>query len=263
VTYRIIRPDHSIRWIRSQAFPVFEADGTFQRIAGIAEDITERVRYESQLKRLSQRLVTVLDNERIRIARELHDQVGQQLTGLSLSLAVIQAQCAPDHPAVPRLDDATELISTIIERIRLIITDLRPLVLDDMGLAAGLRWYCEKFTRRTTIPVTLNLPQTEVSFTPMIANAFYQIAQEALMNVAKHAAATHAWITLEVDPKQLKLTIGDDGRGFDAQTLRDSDYDGCWGLQIMQERTEGIVGSRLYVDSQPGEGTRITVRMQL
>ena len=263
VVHRVVRPDHTIRWVRSRAFPVYDEAGTFHRVAGIAEDITEQVRYENQLKRLSQRLMTVLDNERARIARELHDQVGQQLTGLGLNLAVVQAQCSPDHPSFAVLEDSADLISSIIECLRLIIADLRPLVLDDMGLAAGLRWYCEKFTRRTSIPVTLTLPPEQTSLTPTIDNTFYQIAQEALINIAKHAGATQVWITLAFDHNQVTMTIRDDGMGFDAAAVLGGSSAGSWGLKIMQERIRGLVGAYLWIESAPGQGTQVRVEVQL
>lgn len=184
--YRIIRPDRKIRWIRSQAFPVFDTHGTLRRIAEVASDITDRVRYENQLKRLSQRLVTVLDNERARIARELHDQVGQQLTGLGINLSVVAMQCTQDNQAVPLLKESTELTSQIIERIRFIIADLRPFVLDDMGLAAGLGWYCQSFAQRTGTVVHFNEAVDSTRLSPETNNTLYQIAQETLTNIAKH-----------------------------------------------------------------------------
>jgi len=257
ITYRVVRPDQTMRWVRSRAFPVSNDEGMRYRIAGIAEDVTDQVQYQSQLRRLSQRLVNTLDDERARIARELHDQVGQQLTGLSINLAVIEQQS--DAAISHLIDDATDLISSIIERIRLIIADLRPLALDDMGLGAGLRWYCEKFTRRTGIPVNLSLPQENLTFTPTIDNTFYQIAQEALTNIAKHAAASQVWITVAVEDNDLKMTINDNGKGFDIQTWLAGEQAGSWGLQIMRERIQALPGSHLHIDSQPGQGTTIQI----
>jgi two-component system, NarL family, sensor histidine kinase UhpB len=267
VTYRVVHPDNTVRWVRSRAFPVRDENGSIHRVAGFAEDITDQVRYESQLKRLSQRLVTVLDTERARIARELHDQIGQQLTGLSLNLAVVQAQCGEAHPAYAVLDDSTELISGIIERVRLIIADLRPLVLDDMGLVAGLRWYCEKFTRRTGIRVVLEgawdtlTGSTEHNAT--VNNTLYQIAQEALTNIAKHAHASHAWIDLSIDHNQLTMTVRDNGKGFDPQPVMEGSTAGSWGIQIMQERMRALVGSNLRIESEHGKGSRIIAEVQL
>lgn len=261
--YRIIRPDHKIRWIRSQTFPVFDTHGTLSRIAGAASDITEQVRYENQLKRLSQRLVAVLDNERARIARELHDQVGQQLTGLGINLSVVEMQCTQDNRAIPLLKESTELISQIIERIRFIIADLRPFVLDDMGLVAGLRWYCQTFTRRTGIVVDFNNTLESTQLSPETNNTLFQIAQETLTNVAKHAQATQVWITLELTGNQLTMKIRDNGTGFDMQSVLAGNSVGHWGIQIMHERIQALVGASLHVTSTPGEGTMVLVEVQL
>ncbi len=261
--YRIIRPDHKIRWIRSRTFPVFDTHGILSRIAGVASDITEQVRYENQLKRLSQRLVTVLDNERARIARELHDQVGQQLTGLGINLSVVAMQCTQDNQAIPLLKESTELTSQIIERIRYIIADLRPFVLDDMGLAAGLGWYCQSFARRTGIVVHFNDATESTQLSPETNNTLYQIAQETLTNVAKHAQATQVWITLELTGNQLKMYIRDDGTGFDVQSVMAGNSVGHWGIQIMHERVQALVGASLHIKSTPGEGAMVLVEVQL
>lgn len=263
VIYRVVRPDQVIRWVRSRAFPVFDATPTHRRIAGITEDITERVRYQNQLRRLSRRLVTMLDDERARIARELHDQIGQQLTGLGINLAIIEAQCEADHPALPVIGESSELISTIIERIRAIISNLRPLILDDMGLVAGLRWYCEKYTRRTGIVVVLDDALTTPPVNPHVDNTFYQIAQEALTNVARHAEATIVHIALSSDERRLTMRISDNGKGFDTATLPHQHHTESWGLQIMQERIQGLASGRLRIESAAGQGTLIIAEVQL
>lgn len=261
--YRIIRPDRKIRWIRSQAFPVFDTHGTLRRIAEVASDITDRVRYENQLKRLSQRLVTVLDNERARIARELHDQVGQQLTGLGINLSVVAMQCTQDNQAVPLLKESTELTSQIIERIRFIIADLRPFVLDDMGLAAGLGWYCQSFAQRTGTVVHFNDAVDSTRLSPETNNTLYQIAQETLTNIAKHAQATQVWVTLERTGNQFRMNIRDNGTGFDVQSVMAGNSIGHWGIQIMHERVQALVGASLQIRSTPGEGTMVLVEVQL
>lgn len=263
VSYRVVRPDRTIRWIRSRAFPIRDDDGAFRRIAGIAEDITEQVRYENQLRRLSQQLVKALDEDRTRIARDLHDRIGQQLTGLSLSLAAAQTTLPDDHPAATILGDSTEAISAIIEQLRNIIADTRPLVLEDMGLAAGLRWYCEKFTRRTKVPVTLTLPPAFERFTPQVDNTLFHITQEALANVAKYAEASQVAIALEMEPKVLRMTIRDDGKGFDVDAVTDPAQANSWGIQIMQERCQALIGARLNIESDPGKGTTVMVEVQL
>lgn len=263
VMYRIRRPDGTVRWIRSRAFPIMDAQGAFTRIAGIAEDVTELVKSQNKLKRLSRRLMHVLDEERARIARELHDQVGQELTGLGINLQIMTVHCGQVPAAQTVLDDSKALVSTIMERIRIIIADLRPLVLDDMGLAVGLRWYCEKFTRRSGIAVKMDVMADTTHLNASVSNTLYQVVQEALINVMKHAQATTVWVSLRADDQLVSLTVRDDGIGFDASSVMADNYNIHWGLRIMQERVQGVVGARLHIQSARGQGTSITVEVQL
>lgn len=263
VMYRIMRPDRSIRWIRSRAFPILDERGTVSRIAGIAEDTTELVKSQNKLKRLSRRLMSVLDEERARIARELHDQVGQELTGLGINLEIMSIHCGKTPAAQTVLEDSKALVSTVIERIRTIISDLRPLVLDDMGLMAGLRWYCEKFARRSGIAVKLDVLSDAVNLNTTVSNTLYQIVQEALTNVMKHAQATTVWVSLKASDNLVTLTVRDDGSGFDVASVLADNQGSSWGLRIMQERVQSVMGARLTIESTRGQGTQITVEVQL
>ncbi len=263
VLYRIVRPDHTIRWIRSRAFPVLEESGALHRIAGIAEDITEQVQYENNLKRLSQRLVTVLDEERARIARELHDQIGQEMTAMGINLGIIEMHTHSIPAVIPIIEESSELVSTVIQRIRSIVADLRPVALDDMGLPAALRWYSERFSRRTGILVNLQNDLDMENLGPAVNNTLYQIATEALINVAKHAQARHVWIALEMNDHRLTFSIRDDGIGFDVEEVLSNKYRSHWGIQIMQERINALIGSRIHLDSSPGQGTQVLVKVEL
>lgn len=263
ISYRIIRHDRDVRWIRSKAFPICDEEGKFTRVAGTAEDITDLVRYQQQLKRLSRRLVFILDEERSRIARELHDQIGQELTALGINLGVMETQCEADDAVMYVINESSELVSNMLARIRRIIADLKPLALDDMGLAAGLRWYCERFTRRTGIPVTLDNIATDLAISEYVDNTLYQIVQEALTNVVRHAHATNVWIEATESQDKLILIVRDNGVGFDVAATLDAQYGKSWGLLIMQERIQTLVGSRLYIDSELGQGTQITIEVQL
>jgi PAS domain S-box-containing protein len=262
VKYRVVQPNHTIRWVRSRAFPVLEEDGTFHRIAGIAEDITELVQYEERLRRLAQRLVTLLDSERTRIARELHDQIGQQLTGLQLNLDIIQMQPDLSERVNSILGDSSGLIGSIMDHIRNIITNLRPPILDDMGLTAGLRWYMDRFSRRTGITVTFENDLTASKFTPNIENTIFQVVQEALTNVSKHAQASMVLITLQYIDQRIILRIKDNGKGFELET-RNASNTQSWGIQIMRERVQTLVGSTFQIESNSGKGTEIVVELQL
>ncbi|MEZ4833769.1 MAG: sensor histidine kinase [Caldilineaceae bacterium] len=229
----------------------------------VAEDITDQVQSENRLRRLSQRLVTVLDDERARIARELHDQVGQELTAIGINMGIIEMHTRGNAQTAPHVEDATELVSTVIQRLRTLISDLRPLALDEMGLHAALRWYCERFSLRTGIPVSLQGDWETLNLTPAVNNTLYQIATEALTNVGKHAHARHADITLEMNEQHLALSIRDDGSGFDVDEALNAAYRNNWGIQIMQERVNALIGSLLVIESTPGAGTLVRVEAPL
>ena len=145
--------------------------------------------------------------------------------------------------------------------IRDLMANLRPPVLDDYGLLAALRWYGEQVTARTGLPVEVWGQEQMPRLSFVAETALFRIAQEALTNVGKHARATHVTVTLEEVPEGLRLTVADDGSGFDPAALPQRRERSGWGLITMRERAEAL-GGRLRVDSRPGEGTRIVVEVQ-
>jgi PAS domain S-box-containing protein len=221
-------------------------------------------RYADDLRAVSQRLVQVQEAERRMLANALHDLVGQKLTALNLNLNIVKSQLhSPDLvPAVEaRLDDSLSLVELTVESIRDVMTELRPAVLDDYGLTPVLRWYAEQFAKRTGIATSVI---EQGAFPRLPANAeeaFFRIVQEALANVAKYAGAGKATVTLGNAPQTIRLTIADDGCGFDQAARRAPARDHGWGLMIMQERA-AAVGARLNVLSTPGGGTQVVVTLE-
>ncbi len=205
------------------------------------------------------RLAEAEETERRKLARELHDRVGQNLTALGLSLNILRKQLPPwsDQSLDLRVKDCLRLLEETGRHIRDVTTELRPPVLDDYGLAAALRWYGDLFAQRTGVAVIV--PEDELSSRlPLpVEIAFFRIAQEALTNVARHARATQVVILVEEFPHhQCCLTITDDGVGFDVSP-GGSPRTG-WGLIMMRERAEAI-GAEFRLESAPGKGTRIRV----
>lgn len=211
-----------------------------------------------QLRHLAARLSAAEEAERQRIARELHDRVGQNLTALSLNLSILQGQLPSEvTPRMrERLDDSQNLLEETTAVIRNMMAELRPSVLDDYGLLAALRWYAELFGRRTGLPVTVQGAEDALRLPIAKETALFRIAQEALTNVAKHAHAAQVTIALDKNATGANLTIMDNGCGFDPAAPQSA----AWGLIAMRERALAIGGS-LDITSAPGRGTKIIVEI--
>lgn len=218
-----------------------------------------------RLRSMAARLAEAEEADRRLVVRELHDQVGQNLSALNLVLSALRQEvhALPDASATlfrQRIDDALGLVRETAARARDIMADLRPPVLDDYGLMAALRWHAERLQRRTGLSVTLRGKEPEPRLPGPVEIALVRIAQEALMNVAMHAGTDEAWITLETGERTARLTIVDKGIGFDPDEAREPGEREGWGLVSIAERAEAV-GGHSFIDSQPGQGTRVTVEV--
>jgi signal transduction histidine kinase len=222
-----------------------------------------------QLRALSAQLSEVEEAERGKLGRELHDQAGQNLTALSLTLKLVRTQLASSaqDPALlnlidERLEDASDLVRETTQRIRNVMEDLQPPALDEFGLAAALRWYAAKFTARTNVLVEVTSPEPAPRRPSQVEIALFHIAQEALTNVARHAQATRVIIQLDLDAEKTRMIIRDNGLGFERQPLSTpTNAAPHWGLRIMAERAEAIGGSCL-IESLPSQGTKVLVEVK-
>lgn len=217
--------------------------------------------HRERLRQTLSRLAEVEETERRRVVRELHDRVGQNLTALDLNLSLVRSQLEKHgFPQLgARLDDSLSLVEQTNRRIRRLMIDLRPPVLDDYGLLSALHWYGDRFAGRTGIAVAVEGDEELTDgLSPHVENALFRIAQEALNNIAKHARADVITIALTADEVALRLTITDDGRGFDPESAESKR--GSWGLLTMRERAESV-GASCCFDSTPGEGTRVVVEL--
>jgi PAS domain S-box-containing protein len=257
------------RFVEVIAAPLWGADGTFQGIIEAMRDVTERVRaeealqqYTVRLRALGTQLAEVAEAERQRLARELHDQVGQRLTALGINLNIIRTQMPEETEEAirSRLDDSLSLVEQTAERIRDVMVNLRPPVLDDYGLVAALHWYAEQFAGRTGIAVIVEGNEPVLRLAMSVESALFCIAQEALTNVAKHAQATKVTITVQVQGEVLRLVIADDGIGFNPETMTKSGGGHGWGLLTMTERAEAA-GGRCRIESVPGQGAQVIVEV--
>jgi PAS domain S-box-containing protein len=242
----------------SVKFPIY-TDGRIRGICGISTDITAFKKVQEQLRRLSGSIMVNQEKERAVIARELHDELGQLLTALRMEAVWLQRRLkASDLKGAERAGAMCALIDTTIEEVRAMAIRLRPGVLDDLGLVDALEWYTAEFERRAQIACIFThdeIPAVDET----VATAAYRIAQEALTNVARHAAAGRAEVNLKLVGQKLILLVNDDGRGFDSSKLSEVQ---TLGLAGMRERAM-LVGGELVVESQPGQGTLVRLQIPL
>ncbi len=213
--YRIVRPDGSIRWIRDRAFPVRDSSGKLVRLAGIAEDITERRQAEEALRQFSARIHKAQDDERRRIARELHDSTGQNMAGLAMNLTLInQSIGALPSRAQKALLDSMDLVDQCSREIRTLSYLLHPPMLDEFGLTSAVRWLIDGFEQRSGIRVEVDVTP-DLGRLPQEAEiALFRIVQESLTNIQRHTASKTARVSISKEAKRVTLTIKDEGQGL-------------------------------------------------
>lgn len=239
----------------------------------------------TQLRTLASKLTEVQEYERQRLSRELHDEMGQALTAIRMNLSAIEKELqttAPESMSMriqERLTESAQLTDETLEQIRELSQDLRPSMLDDFGLLPTLRWYTDRFAKRTNISVDIQTEGFEqlTRFSPSLETSLYRILQESLTNVARHASASQVALVLtKAGPNatpartaagQIHVTIEDNGCGFDpesvwAQQTIENGGEGGVGLLGINERI-ALLGGKLQIDSAPSQGTRIHIQLPL
>jgi PAS domain S-box-containing protein len=230
--------------------------------ARLLETVTKQ---RQELHALSSRLIEAQEEERGRISRELHDEIGQALTAMSINLAEIEKRLPPelDRSVAERLAETATLIEETSEHIGALALDLRPSMLDDLGLIPALRWYLSRYSDRLGIEVELQVTGMEGRVAREIETALYRVIQEAMTNVARHAGAMRVRLSLERRASSVVATIEDDGRGFDEKALAErKPTERGAGLVGMQERIT-LLGGCFCVESVLGEGTRLFAEIPL
>lgn len=265
--YRIIDKKGRLRWVNGKAVPVNNADGKITGYIGIILDVTERKEAESklkerseQLRELSRHLQNVREAERMNIAREIHDELGQQLTGLKMDIAWLMKKASQDDPVIKtKFDDTLLLIDGMVRSIRRIATELRPSIIDDLGLNAAIEWLISEFSERLDIDIEYENKFNDKNMPSDISIGLFRILQESLTNIAKHAGAKKMKIKIEQLDNAVQLIVQDDGIGFDTK-IKQADL--TFGLLGIKERT-GMMQGECNIFSKPGEGTTIEIKIPL
>jgi signal transduction histidine kinase len=229
--------------------------------ATLRTEITERRRVEEALSILSRQLLETQEQERRHLARELHDELGQTLTALRLS---VEAQAQSPTPSSARLAQSLAMIDTLLQKVRTLSIDLRPAVLDDLGLVAALGWYVARQAELVGFTAHLKTEALEPRPDSLLETVCFRVVQEALTNIARHAQAQNVWIELrQCDAQTVSLSVRDDGIGFQVNSSQERTIQGSsLGLLGMRERV-ALVGGTLELRSTPGQGTEIRVRIPL
>jgi PAS domain S-box-containing protein len=282
-----VRKDGSLFWANVVFNAIYDANGELIGFAKVTRDITERKKLELQqqqfneelegqvkmktaelsrsyqdIRELASHLQDVREEERASIAREIHDELGQQLTGLKMDLSWIAKRKAvqDDIEAKQKAVIILNLLDTAIKTVRKIATDLRPSILDDLGLIAAIDWQSGEFQRRSGISTEFRSTMPEYTYSSGIAIGLFRICQESLTNVARHAEASKIYISLQKqDNEKILLKIEDNGKGFEVGQIGDKK---TLGLLGMRERTQ-MMGGEFRIESVPGKGTTLFVTVPL
>lgn len=262
---RLLHAEGHYIWIEGVVTNLLH-DNSVKALAFNYRDVTQRKEAEEklnesleQIRLLASHLQDVREEERSAMAREIHDELGQQLTGLKMDIAWISRKTADDEKVQQKIKGTMELMDTMVKTVRKIATDLRPSVLDDLGLVEAMGWQSKEFEKRSGISVEFSWDETGIPIPGNIAIALFRTYQESLTNVARHAAATRVDTRLTRYNNHLNLTITDNGKGFDI--LR-AGYKKTLGLLGMKERAL-MIGGTYDITSQPGQGTTVLVSVPL
>jgi signal transduction histidine kinase len=231
---------------------------SFAMARGISKQTVEVQASLGQLRALAGRLQSIREEERKRVAREIHDQLGQALTAIKLDVSSLVRELPEEQGKEShRVPSILKLVDETIQTVRRIATELRPGMLDDLGLVATIEWAGEEFQARTGTKCSLELPQDDIVVDQEKATALFRIFQETLTNVARHAGANEVRARLAAEDGNVTLEVRDNGRGIHEAELRKG---GSLGILGMRERV-ALLGGDLKITSSPGDGTSVLVRI--
>ncbi|HQX96462.1 MAG: PAS domain S-box protein [Chitinophagaceae bacterium] len=252
-------------WFLVNYHPVINDNEQITGAYVVTKNITEGkiakeqiIESNKQLRDLAAHLLSIREEERRRIGREIHDDLGQQLTAIKMDVAWIDKKIADETvPVKTKLKNIISLLDGSNQSVRRILNELKPSILDEYGLLDALEWHSKQFTDNTGIAVTIDTAESEIRLEEELATCIFRICQEALTNVARHAEAKKVLISLELDDDMIYVQIVDDGKGFDLATAQNK---GSFGLLGMHERARSLNGT-LKIDSSIKNGTTVVVSL--
>lgn len=262
LTYRFIRRDGAVRHANIEWKVNYDEQGKPRRLYGIFQDVTKQKEAEielqntnEELRNLSSHLQNVREEERIHIAREIHDELGQQLTGLKMNISLLQRKLPMEDLLKEKLAGVIDQIDETVKSVRRISTSLRPSILDDLGLIAALEWHSREVEKRSEIVVNFNADLQEPELPLATATGIFRIYQEILTNAVRHSNAHEINSSLVHNDGHLVLKVEDDGQGMDLSLAKTKKTLGLLGIK---ERTF-LLGGRFDLQSAPGQGTIISI----
>jgi two-component system sensor histidine kinase UhpB len=269
--FRIVLSTGEVRWVSNLGQAKYDEYGHPVFLVGTVQDITEHKdagerlheaqqemeRYSSYYQAILGRLHSIREQERARLAREIHDELGQSLTSLKLSAHTIMRALEHGDPAagIQRVQRCVASIDALIQSVRDIASELRPPLLDQLGLAAALEWQCNLLRKQHGFEVTVQVPPTEPNLTDTQKITLFRIAQESLTNVMRHSGTQAARVSLEA-VHEISLTISDEGKGI----LNQDQLNNSLGIMGMRERAR-LIGAEFAIEGSPGHGTTVHVRI--
>lgn len=262
--YDIIGLRGTHRWLETHVVPLRNQEGIVTALLGITRDISVRKKAEETLRRLAKSIIEAQESERKRISRELHDSIGQMLSSVKFRLHDILEKTPRTTGAYrSELTEVQSLLDQTLQEVRRISQNLRPSVLDDLGLDSAVRTLCDELQKRTTMRVDLTLPERSERFPPEVELALFRIIQEALNNSERHSNASRLQVSILHQDSSVRVLIRDNGNGFDPAHA--SGHDGRpqgIGLDSIRERASAI-GATVKINPRPGDGSEIELVIPL
>lgn len=251
-------------WFLVNYHPVINEDEQIIGAYIVTKDITEIknaeakiVSYNKQLQELTTHLLSVREEERLRIGREIHDDLGQQLTAIKMDVAWIDKKTADENPVKTKLKNIIGLLDGSNQSVRRILNELKPAILDEYGLLDALEWHIKQFISSTGIPAIIETKESEIRLDEELAICIFRVCQEALTNVARHSGAKNVLISIVIANEQITVKIEDNGKGF---KVKEAQNKGSFGLIGMNERARSLNGN-FEIESTIGKGTIITISL--
>ncbi|NWF52049.1 MAG: PAS domain S-box protein [Nitrospirae bacterium] len=267
IEHRIVLNDGKIRFVHEQGEVIFGESGEPIQMIGTVQDITERkiteielMNSREKLRNLFIHLQTVREEERMKIAREIHDELGQALTALKIDLSILSDKLYPDHKnLVDKTESMIKKIDETIHSVKKICTELRPPILDHFGITAAIEWYVDDFKKRTGIHCDVSFEPNEIDLDQNLSTAIFRICQEALTNISRHAEASKVNLKLKLKGENISLEIKDNGKGMtDEQLLKPKSF----GILGIKERIN-FFGGNVKINGIKGKGTYMSVSIPL